>query len=250
MPNQVQFRTSSVPYLLVGLSLAVLAGCASLPAARMVLPESLVLADEIQVSGIGGGNLGAFSAGSFNGGFERDETRLAWGDSILERRRAMTRFWLSGPSTDGRLEVACQMHAEAVTFGLLHAETAPMDYVCEIESERSTPLGRLEVRAVPSRLRAGLSLHERQGQIELSGLVFQIRSEHALEGSTHRMAAPMGYLFEQGGQPIGAVSLNGAPLVTLRNGSDARTREAVLVASLALGLMRDPAESALGQDFD
>jgi hypothetical protein len=55
-------------------------------------------------------------------------------------------------------------------------------------------------------------------------------------------------VLEQDGAAQAAVSFTGAPVITLRDDADGQTRLAGMVASLVLGLFRDPANSALGRE--
>jgi NAD(P)-dependent dehydrogenase (short-subunit alcohol dehydrogenase family) len=67
----------------------------------------------------------------------------------------------------------------------------------------------------------------------------------------HRVAkalTPIGYVFEHEGQAVGAVEINGTPVITHSPHTEDVMRRAILIASLALGLFWDPAESALGRE--
>jgi hypothetical protein len=146
--------------------------------------------------------------------------------------------------------VTCRMHASAVTVDVVSLETEPVAYLCNIRSEDRRVSGRLELRAVRRGPGGMLSLEERHGDIELDGISLQIRSVHEMEGTSLKAATAVGYVLSENGEPVGAVSLNGTPVVTLRPGADARLRRAVVIAALALGLFRDPAASLLGREVD
>jgi hypothetical protein len=47
---------------------------------------------------------------------------------------------------------------------------------------------------------------------------------------------------------VGAVELNGTPVLRVAPEADASTRRAIVLAALALGILWDPAESDLGRD--
>lgn len=228
--------------------LAVLGACASLPEARMRLPPGLAAAETIPVSGIGGGNRGTFSAGPFSGTFARDETRLAVFEPLFEQRRAAASFTLAGPQINGRIDADCRLQARTVTVDVVSIEAQPMAYHCSFQHEGRVLPARFDLWAVREGLGGMLQREARRGEIGLDGVVLQIRSVHDLEGSRLQIATPIGYLFELNGQPVAAVSLNGAPVVTIRLDADAGLRRTVMVAALALGLMRDPANSALGRE--
>jgi hypothetical protein len=92
------------------------------------------------------------------------------------------------------------------------------------------------------------ALYERRGEIAFDQVVLQVRSVHSLEGSPIRMATPIGYVFEHQGTPVGAIEINGEPVVSHAARSGAATRRTVLSGAIALGIFCDPAESALGRE--
>lgn len=228
-------------------SALILAACASLPEAQMRLPADLAGGSAVPISGIGGGNLGMVSAGQLSGSFERSETRLAVYDAIGERRKFDLRFFLVDNQTNGRINLECRMRTSTVTVDVVSVDAEPMNFVCLIDGEDGAPAGRLQLRSVREGLGGMLSLEERQGEVAFDGVMLQIRSSHQLEGTSLSIADPIGYVLSQNGQPVGAVSLNGQPILTFHSDADARLRRAVTVAGVAIGLFRDPAASHLGR---
>jgi hypothetical protein len=94
----------------------------------------------------------------------------------------------------------------------------------------------------PARMALPGGLEGRGGTVRFEDLELSVRSVHDLQGSPIPLAAPIGYLFEAGGRPVGAVEVNGDPAVVfLPDAADPRARRAVLYASIALALLWDPA---------
>ena len=77
--------------------------------------------------------------------------------------------------------------------------------------------------------------------IGLAGEVVRFRSVHHIVGGKLPTADPMGYVFEQDGEAIGALELNGKPVLTLSPDTDLDRRRAVMVAAVALATFWDPA---------
>lgn len=223
-------------------------GCASIQSARMATPPALASGETVPVTGVGGGRSGAFAAGPFSGAFTRSASRLAFFDPLYERRDGRTAFTVSGPGINGNLAVSCRMRERTITVGVISFEPHKMAYGCEFSQEGQAVPAQFELLAHRAGLGGMAMRQERRGEITLDGVVLQIRSVHDLQGSSIPMGTPIGYLFEQEGAAVGAVELNGAPVVIYGPNTDQATRRAVLVASLALGLLWDPAESALGRE--
>lgn len=226
----------------------VAAGCASIQPAKMAVPPVLAVAETMPVSGIGGGRNGSFTAGPFNGAFTRSASRLAFFDPLYERRDGRTTFTLTGPGINGSLMASCRMRERTVTLGVISFEPHPMAYGCEFTHEGRVIPARFELQSHREGLGGMMRRQERRGEIALDRVILQIRSVHDLQGSPIQMGTPIGYVFEHAGEPVGAVEINGAPMVSYASSTDEETRRAVLVAALALSLFWDPAESALGRE--
>lgn len=99
----------------------------------------------------------------------------------------------------------------------------------------------------PENLRARvLARAERRGEAKLGGVTLAIRSVHRYAGSRLQAPAPVGYLFEIDGRPIGAVELTDVdPAVYLPTADSTEVRNAAIVTALALAVLRDPAASPL-----
>ncbi|MBX9707173.1 MAG: hypothetical protein K2X61_04475 [Caulobacteraceae bacterium] len=234
--------------LFAAASALALGGCTSIQPARMALPQELAsTAVILPVTGLGAGRSGAFRVGPYSGRFTRSDERLGIFDPMFERRDGRTDFELTGPEIVGSIRVACRAQERTVTLGLLSFEAQPMTFGCDISSVGSDP-ARLEMRAHREGLGGRLMRQERRGQITLDGNTLQIRSAHDVEGSGIQLATPIGYVFDQDEASIGAVEINGSPTVIYDPVVSASARQAILIASVALGLFWDPAESALGRE--
>lgn len=224
-----------------------LGACASIPPARMALPQSLTSgAEQVSVTGMGGGQRGSFVADQHSGTFVRSETRLAFFDPLYERRDGSTSFSVRGPAISGEIDLSCRMRERTVTLGLFSVEAEPTAYRCDFTHEGRAIPARFELQAHREGLGGMMMREERRGEIALDRAVLQIRSVHNLQGSPFQLATPIGYVFESDGVVVGAVELNGVPVINYAAGTDQSTRRAVLIASLALGLFWDPADSPLG----
>lgn len=220
------------------------AGCASLQPARMALPPNLQTGSErIPVTGVGGSQRGSFAAGAFSGEFSRSATRLAFFDTLYERYDSSVAFSLRGPDINGDISAECRMQERVLTLGVVSFSPKPMAYSCAFAHEGRPLPARLEIQEAHE----GGARPVRRGEIGLDRVVLQIRSVHGVEGSPLQLASPIGYIFERDGVAVGAVEVNGAPVVVYAPETDAAERRAVLTGALALGLFWDPANAQLGK---
>jgi hypothetical protein len=218
----------------IALGLFALAGCAS---AQMRLPETLAASERTQFVGIGGWASGHFTAGVWSGDYARSAERLSYLRPIVENRGA-SRFSLNGPEGD-TVTGQCRMRERSVDFGLIEVTTRPMAYRCEIAAGASAA-GWLELQEFngPG---AAMNRYERRGTAQVAGETVTIRSVHHLAGTSLPTSAPIGYLFEQDGKAVGAVELNGRPVLNVAPGASPQLRHALAISALALGVLWDPA---------
>jgi hypothetical protein len=234
--------------LFAAVSTLAIAGCAAIQPARMAMPQNLASsAVTVPVTGIGAGRSGAFRIGPYSGRFTRSDERLGIFDPVFERRDGRTDFELTGPEIVGSIRVACRAQERTVSLGVLSVEAQPMAFSCDIASAGFEP-ARLEVRAHREGMGGRLMRQERRGEITLDGATLRIRSVHDVEGSGIQLATPIGYVFDQDEASVGAVEINGSPIVSYDPAVSSSARQAILIASVALGLFWDPAESALGRE--
>lgn len=228
------------------LALTCLSGCASIQPAQMRMPHELA-ADSMMVpiNGIGGGRHGRFTVGDYAGGFERSEDRLALFDLFVQNR-GHAEFTIEGPEISSYIDARCRMREKLIDLGIAEFKPKSMAYRCEFLSEGHPFPSRFELQEVSRGLGGALGRNERRGEIALGGEIVQMRSVHRLEGSPIALANPIGYVFEQYGEPIGAVELNGRARLFIADGTDKGLVRTMTIAAVTLAVFWDPAESALG----
>lgn len=220
--------------------------CSSIQEARMELPGNLQSsAETVTISGIGGGQRGSYAAGPYSGAFARSETRLAFFDPLFESRSGSTKFSLQGGELEGAIDAKCSMGERAITIGDISFKPKRMAYRCDFLHDGRAFPARFELQEISEGMGGMLSKRERRGEIAIDRAVIQIRSSHRIVGSAFDSATPIGYVFEANGVPVGAVDINGAPVLTMNASTDLAQRRAMLVSALALSIFWDPANSDL-----
>jgi hypothetical protein len=232
--------------LVIPLCLTGLVACASLPAAEMAQPRALEDAVIQQATGIGSGRTGDFAAGAWRGSFVRSDERLSVFEPAFEQRGGAVRFDLTGPNLNGQITADCHVRERSVGAAFVTVAIEPMVYRCTFQHEGRTLPARFEVRAA-SREPDSL-IARRTGEIAFDRAIVQIRSVHRIQGARLPSATPTGYEFLRDEAPIGSVALNGDPRNRMAASATVDERRAMLIASIALGLVWDPADSALGRD--
>lgn len=232
----------------IKLGLAVMASalavaCGSIQPARMdVAPALSAGAERIEISGIGGGRRGSYVAGMHAGAFQRSADRLQFGD-IVDLHFGGSSFSIAGPEIDNQIDAKCSMRERTINIGIVTFDPKKMSYQCDFTHGGNAIPARFEIQEVRKGMGGMLSKEERRGEIALDREIVQIQSVHKLVGSAFDLATPIGYEFTQGGAPIGAVELNGKPLVYVAPGLNAAQKRAVLVGALALAVFWDPAQT-------
>lgn len=227
--------------LVIPVTLA-LASCAAIQPARMRLPDNLAAITTTVLRGLTGWNTGRFEAGDYLGTFRRSESTEILGDSFT-RRAARAGFTVSGPGLESAIEGRCRMEERSLDA---EAETPaePMAYSCAFASEGQAIPAHLELRAVEGD-ETDTNRHERRGEFELDGERIAIASVHDVEGLAGGTLAPIGYVFEKDGQPIGALDLSSGPELKLPAGTEEDLARTLTLAALALAVLPDPAEGAI-----
>lgn len=211
------------------LVMAGLAGCASLPAARMALPDDLPAASEmLELEGLGGSTSGRLVLGQRQGRFEREASRL--GLPFVERDRVGARYVLegSGAPDEGR----CRGSQTVAGAGIVGAAVQRFGWRCEWGA------ARLELAAPSATLGPR---HERRGRYEAGGVTLELRSEHRLQGTPLPSAVPAGYLFSADGRIVGALELTTGVPRLWRPAASGPLQDAVTRSAIALALLWDPA---------
>ena len=229
----------------IALAALTLGACSSFPAAEMRLPSELAQAQQRPISGITGWTHGRFQSGAYQGGYERSEERLVFFDTF-DKRKAHAEFTVTGPEISSVIEARCWMREKAIKLGSASIITRPMAYSCDFLSDGRAFPARFELQEESRALYGALNQYQRVGEIALGGEVVQFRSTHKMVGTPLPTAAPIGYFFEQNGRSIGAIELNGKPRFIVAPGTDPGVERTMFIAAMALSLLWDPAESALG----
>lgn len=219
------------------LSLAALLGlsaCASLPAARMALPDELGGREPVLIEGLGAGRSGSFSLDGRSGRFEREADRLAL-FSALSFEQARTRFSIDLPE-GGRTEAACRGKQTSLSAGALFGRPRPFALECRWRGAMRAEL------SLQGHDGAGATRQQRQGQFSSGALLLQLQSVHRVQGSPLPLEAPIGYLISHEGRPVAALELNGRPRLW-RPAAEHPAYAAVNQAALALALLWDPAHA-------
>jgi hypothetical protein len=142
----------------------------------------------------------------------------------------------------------CGVRERTVTLGIVSFKPKPMSFSCNLSGGTAALAGRIELQEAAEGLGGMMMRQERRGELVLEGRRIGIRSVHDIDGSPIQMGTPIGYLFELDGRPVGAVEVNGSPVIRISHAADACTRRAVVIGALALGLFWDPANSPLGRE--
>lgn len=231
------------------LAAMLVAGC-TLEPVRMAMPVPLADAPGLPFEGIGAGQQGRFRMGPYAVSFRRSDTRLALFDAIDERRSGRVEFIVDGPEFNGPVEAECEARMRTINLDIISFDPQPMAYRCRFTEQGRLLPASLEVQQSRSGVADMLMRQSRRGEMALDRVTIGIASQHRIKGSPLETAHPIGYVFTRGGAPAGAVEMNGTPVLRFAPGSDATTRRAVVLAGLALGILWDPADSALGNDAD
>jgi hypothetical protein len=218
------------------LPLALLAACAP---AQMHLPAHLAAGEQIAFNDMSNWTHGRFNAGDYAGGYERNLDQL----SIFAFRQTDGRasFTIAGPGISSTIEGYCGVRERALVFDDFEFNPGRMAYRCDLEAEGHPIPARFEVQESRKGLAANLTRNARVGENALAGEIVRFRSVHDVAGSRWPVENPLGYVFEQDGREIGALQLNGKPVLTLPAGTDIDRRRAMMVASVALATFWDPA---------
>lgn len=210
--------------------------CAITPA-EMARPAALASATSTPITGIGGGEKGAFAVGHNTGSFQRTATRLSFFD-LFNMRDGGANFTLQGADFQTGLQVACTMRERTVTIDIVEFKPGPMALGCDVRSDGQIAPIMLEVQEATADF---TNREQRRGRVMVDGAALEIRSVHEIAGSPLPTAAPMGYVFERNGVAVGGVDLNNGPAVFEAPGASVADRKAVLLAAVALSVFWDPA---------
>lgn len=207
----------------------------------MRLPDNLASASRVEFKGIGGWRSGDYTAGDYSGRYERSADRLSYFGTVNEAR-GHSEFTIAGPDMPGGVVGRCRMRESSVDLGLVEVTTRPMAYRCEFNAGERQPTAWLELQE-DNGPGTPVNRYVRYGRIALGGETVDIRSVHHLAGTSLPTSTPIGYVFEQRGRPVGAVELNGRPVLIIEPGASPELRRTLTLAALALGVFWDPANT-------
>lgn len=219
-------------------AVSVIAGCGSLPQARMALPDSMQGATPYVIEGAGGKASGQIQVASSAGTFSRSATRLSLFD-LAVRDRAAARFDISGRDWQGTLSANCSLREVRVEGMALSIPVLPLKYACDF-SAGGDAQGRLVLAQAMGRV--AQPTPRREGEVAYLGTVLRIRAEYGLAGSPLKLGRPSGYRFERDGMTVAAVEVTDTsrPTFLVANGLSERERQTALLGALALGLVWEP----------
>lgn len=219
----------SVAYALAATLAWALAGCASVPAARMALPGELAGIEPVPVRGLGAGRDGEWRIGEARGRFERGADRIAWFD-LVQTDRVGASFTVPGPA--GAAETArCRGRQATLGWRIVDAPLQPWGVTCRWDGGAELSLA---AATHPTR-------DERVGRYRDGAVSLELRSVHRVQGSSLPLQAPIGYLMLEGGRPVAAVELNGTTPRLWRPDAGSPLHRPVTEAALAVALLWDPA---------
>lgn len=226
---------------MIALSAALLAAaCSTFQIAEMRLPSSLGAGTErIEIAGMNGWTHGRFTAGEYHGGYERGLDRLEVAN-LFRRTGGHAEFTLFGPGISDDIEGRCQVRERALTLEGVEFKPAPMAYRCDFYAQGRDIPARFELQESHRGLADVLTRDARRGEIGLAGEIVRFRSVHKVRGVALPVENPIGYVFERDGRAIGALQLNGGPVLILPHDTEVGPRRAMMVASLALATIWDP----------
>ncbi|NNC78213.1 MAG: hypothetical protein HKN77_09645 [Woeseiaceae bacterium] len=222
---------------------------AALTVAKMDLPADFAsAATEIRVSGFGGKNKGSFAFDGYNGEFKRGETRLGIFDPLFVSSKGKSSFSFREAGNTEPVSADCAMKKGSVTIGIVTFDPKKMSYECDFRQGKQL-LGARFILGQPKASgfkQAVLAQDLRAGEAIIFNQHLTMQSVHRFKGTPLQSPSPVGYLVQTDGRTIAAVELTDTnPTFYLSPDLDVALRRSALIASLALSVLRDPANSAL-----
>jgi len=210
-----------------------LGACASLPAARIELPDTLATVAPLTMESPIGVARGDFRLGDLHGSFERQASRLD-----LFGRLAQDRALVSYTLKPDGLRADCKLVGNTATLGVLQLPLKRANYACTFSRDGQPLSQRLDLKAEDA---AAGTREERRGSFVAGGVTLELQSLHRVQGSPLPLPAPVGYVMRQQGQVVAALDLNDVRPRLWQHAPDEAASAAVFQAGLALALLWDPA---------
>jgi len=237
-------------FSLAALALLVPVASFGLESAAMALPADFAAAAvRLPVEGYGGANRGRFRIDSYGGEFTRIESRLGIFDPLYASNRGTASFSLNGPDTEGTVMADCRFKQNVATIGVVTFDPKKFGFTCELTGQGNFLPARLTLsQPRPDGFRQRLLARDtRRGIAEFPSTSIEIESVHAYAGSRLQSPTPVGYLLKLDSRVVGALELTDVnPTVFLANELTEHQRLPTLLAAIAVSLLRDPANSTLG----
>lgn len=210
-----------------------LGACASLPAARIELPDTLATVAPLTLESPIGVARGDFRLGELQGSFERQASRLdLFGKLVQDRALVSYSLYPDGLRAD------CKLIGNTATLGVLQLPLKRAHYACMFSRDGQPLPQRLDLKAEDA---AAGTREERRGSFVAGGVTLDVQSLHRVQGSPLPLPAPVGYVMRHRGEVVAALDLNDLRPRLWQRTPDSAASAAVLQAGLALALLWDPA---------
>lgn len=220
--------------------------------AQMELPPGFdSQTTRIEIKGFGGRNKGEWrlagpSGETYTGRFTRSETRLGVFDPLVVRNKGRSSFTITGPAGTPLLSAECAFRKVTVNIDIVTFDAGKLAYQCEFSDAGDgawLAIGEPKREGLKQKF---LANDLRRGEAQIFGEQLTIDSVHGYAGSKFTSQPPVGYVMRLDDQYVGAVELTDKnPGVYLAPDLPRDVELAVYVASLAIAVLRDPADSAL-----
>jgi hypothetical protein len=173
--------------------------------------------------------------------FTRSAERLGVFDPLLVKHSGGGSFRLSGAAGLAELAARCTYREGTVNVGPISITPRRLAFHCDFARDGRPIDAALILEDPKDSLGTVHGRDERLGMLYYEGRRIDVRSIHRDQSGGLPARTPLGYMFSQDGQEVGAVDLNG-PGKTIFAPRTGAEREAVIAAGLALSTFWDPAE--------
>lgn len=230
----------------------VLGACASVPAARMALPDSLASAAREDRVAVGFGRDGQTS---LDGGLltlRRGADRLELFRRVSRDKGSLSYTWTLPATAQrpvGEIRADCRARRTELTAGIVAVTASPWTLTCEIAGAGSPwgqPSATGRMTAIERSTSAGTQ-DRLEGQYEVGDVTVRLESVHQFAGTGWPSRRPVGVVALHQGRAVAAVALTDTEPVLIRAsgsaGASTRAVDAATQALLAVALMWDPRDA-------
>lgn len=241
-------RAARVAVLILALPV-VLGACASVPAARIALPDSLAGAVREDRVAVGFGRDGQASLDGGTLTLRRGADRLELFRRVFRDKGSLSYTWALPATAQrpaGEVRADCRARRTELTAGIVAVTASPWTLTCDMAGAGSawgqpSTAGRL---MAVERSTASGTQDRLEGQYEVGDVTVRLESVHRFAGSGWPSRRPVGVVAMHQGRAVAAVALTDTEPVLIRavGGSNEATRaiDAATQALLAVALMWDP----------